>query len=252
MLTCYDFPTARILAAAGIPTLLVGDSAANTVLGEETTLKATMDFLVTITAAVRRGAPGVFLLADMPFASYPDARTAALNAARFLRESGADAVKLEVDGRHEKIVGTLAAAGITVCAHLGLLPQRALQQGGYKAQGRTPAAAQRITEDALALVAAGASMLLLEAVPDEVSRGISRRADVPLIGCGAGPSCDGHVVVLHDMLGYAARPPRFVDVLADVPGVIDGAARRYLRDVTRRAYPAPRHQYRMKDNPPAE
>jgi len=246
MLTAYDYPTARILAAAGVDVLLVGDSAATTILGADSTVVATLDFLITLTAAVRRGAPEAFLMADMPFATYPDAATAVANAARFVREAGADAVKFEMDVRHVVMVQALAAAGIVTCAHVGLLPQRALQEGGYVAQGRTPAEAQRIIDSAIALARAGAHMLLIEAVPDEVTAEIVRSVDCPVLGCGAGPSADGHVVVIHDMLGYNARVPRFVERFGDVPAAIHSATQAYVDAVRSRAYPAAKHQYRMK------
>jgi 3-methyl-2-oxobutanoate hydroxymethyltransferase len=246
MLTAYDYPTAVILAEAGIPTLLVGDSAAMAVLGEVSTTGISMDYLVTITRAVRKGAPGVFLLADMPFGSYPDVITAVANAARFLKEAGADAVKLESDSGDIPVVAGLVAAGIPVCAHVGLLPQRAAQRGGYRAQGRTPAEARSIIADALGLRRAGAQMLLIEAVPDEVSRQIHDQVDCPLIGCGAGPSCDGHVMVVNDMLGYGSHIPKFVEKLADIPTIISQAAAAYLQQVQTRQYPAIRHQYHMK------
>jgi len=246
MLTAYDYPTAQILAAAGIPALLVGDSAAMTVLGETTTTAITFDFLLTITQAVRRGAPHVFLLADMPAGSYPDLPAALAHARRFVQEAGADAVKLECDRSQEPIVAGLAAAGLTVCAHVGLLPQRVTTPGGYRAHGRTQAEAREIVDDALVLHRAGAKMILLEAVPDEVSAQVSRQVDCPVIGCGGGPSCDGHVVVVHDMLGYSRHVPKFVDKLADVPALVSQAAARYLQQIQQREYPAPRHQYRMK------
>ena len=248
MLTCYDYPTARVLAGTGVHVLLVGDSAATTVLGEDSTIRITFDFLVTITNAVRRGAPDVHLMADLPFGTYPDVATAVANGVRFMREGGAESVKLEADGRHAEIVAGMSAAGIPVCAHLGLLPQRAMQEGGYFAQGRTSAEAQRIVNDAIALVRAGASMLLIEAVPDEVTAEITKSVDVPVFGCGAGPSADGHVVVLHDMLGFNERPPRFVDKLADVPTLIADAAARYVHAVSTREYPAERHLYHRKKN----
>jgi 3-methyl-2-oxobutanoate hydroxymethyltransferase len=246
MLTAYDHPTAKIIAQTGVNILLVGDSAATTVLGADSTVQATFDFLLTLTEAVRRGAPDVFLMADMPFASYPDIPTAVANAARFLREANADCVKLEADIRHSEIITALSAAGVTVCAHLGLLPQRAFQQGGYLAQGRTPAEARRIIDEAIALAKAGAHLLLIEAVPDEVTAEIVREVACPVLGCGAGPSADGHVVVLNDMLGYSQRVPRFVERLADVPSVIAAATHRYVESVRDRTYPAARHQYRMK------
>ncbi|HMD52931.1 MAG TPA: 3-methyl-2-oxobutanoate hydroxymethyltransferase [Phycisphaerae bacterium] len=246
MLTCYDFPTAQILAQAGVPLLLVGDSVATTVLGEKSTIPATMDFMVTITRAVRNGAPGVFLLADMPFGSYSTIKTAVSNAKRFLAESGADAVKVECDRRHEAIIAAMAAAGIPICAHLGLLPQHAAQEGGYRYRGRTMEDAERIVSDGVTLAKAGAVLLLLEAVPDEVSRRVVEAVDCPVLGCGAGSSCHGHVVVLHDMLGLSGQTPRFVDRLADLPSVIGQAARAWVTAVESREYPASRHQYHMK------
>jgi 3-methyl-2-oxobutanoate hydroxymethyltransferase len=246
MLTAYDYPTAKILAAAGVDLLLVGDSAATTILGEDSTTAVTLDFLLTLTAAVRRGAPDAFVMGDMPFASYPDIPTAVANAARFVREAHADAVKFEMDIRHVEMVQALSAAGIVTCAHIGLLPQRAPQQGGYVAQGRTPAEAKRLIETAVALAKAGAHLLLLEAVPDEVTAEIVRSVECPVLGCGAGPSADGHVVVIHDMMGYNTRVPRFVEKFGDVPAAIDTAARRYVEAVRTREYPASRHQYRMK------
>jgi 3-methyl-2-oxobutanoate hydroxymethyltransferase len=246
MLTAYDHSMAKILASAGVSILLVGDSVATTVLGAESTVKATLEFLLTLTEAVRRGAPDLFLMGDMPFGSYPDVPTAVANASRFIREAGADCVKLEADSRHRETVAALSAAGVTVCAHIGLLPQRALQQGGYFAQGRTSADAQRIVDEAVTLTEAGAHLLLIEAVPDEVTAEIVRRVECPVLGCGAGPAADGHVVVINDMLGYSKRPPRFVETLADVPAVIHAAAVRYVESIRDRTYPAARHQYRMK------
>lgn len=252
MLTAYDFPSAKILSSAGVDLLLVGDSAATVLLGEKSTTAATMDFLLTLTAAVRRGAPDVFLMADMPFASYPDIPTAVAGAARFVREAGADCVKFEMDIRHAEMTRALSAAGICTCAHVGLLPQRALLQGGYIAQGRTPAEAQRIIEAAVALAGAGAHLLLLEAVPDEVTSAVVRQVDCPVLGCGAGPSADGHVLVLHDMLGFGAHVPRFAQRFGDVPAAIENAARQYVDAVRSRTYPAAHHQYRMKADRPAE
>jgi 3-methyl-2-oxobutanoate hydroxymethyltransferase len=253
MLTAYDAPTAKLLAAAGTEILLVGDSVATTVLGEDSTTAATMDLLVLLTRAVRKAAPKAFIMADMPFASYPDVPTAVANAGRFVREAGADAVKLEADLRHKEIVTAMAAAGIVTCAHVGLLPQRAAQQGGYIAQGRTAADAQRIIGEGYDLAEAGAGMLLLEAVPDEVTAQLqSRLAQTPalaetiVLGCGAGPSADGHVVVTYDMLGYNARVPRFVERYADAATFIHDAAARYVQAIKSHAYPAPHHQYRMK------
>ncbi len=247
MLTAYDFPTAKILAAAGVNAILVGDSVATTVLGAESTVRATFDFLMVITEAVRRGAPDVFLMADMPFGSYPDVPTAVMNAARFMREAGADCVKMECDIRHREIVAALSAAGVTVCAHVGLLPQRAFQQqGGYLAQGRTVGESKRLIGEAVALAEAGAQLLLVEAVPNEVTAELVGKVSCPVIGCGAGQSADGHVVVINDMLGYSARVPRFVDKLCDVPELVGKAAAQYVESVKDRSYPSARHLYRMK------
>ena len=246
MLTAYDYPTAKLLADTGIDVLLVGDSAATTLLGADSTVVATLDFLLILTAAVRRGAPNAFVMADMPFATYPDIPTAVANAARFVREAGADAVKFEMELRHAPMVEALTAAGIATCAHVGLLPQRAAQQGGYMAQGRTPAEARKIIDTAIALAQAGAQLLLIEAVPDEVTAEIVRSAECPVFGCGAGPSADGHVVVIHDLLGYNARVPRFVERLGNIPAAIQDAVQRYIQAVRTRTYPAAQHQYRMK------
>ncbi len=248
MLTCYDFPTAKILASCGVPVLLVGDSAATTVLGESSTIYATMDFMVLLTRAVRRGAPDAFLMGDMPFGSYATEELSVSNGKRFLAEAGADCVKLECDLRHENIVRAMTMAGIPVCAHLGLLPQRAVQQGGYRYQGRTEQDADRLVRESVAMVQAGADMLLLEAIPDRVSRRIVEAVGCPVLGCGAGPSCHGHVLVLHDMLGYTEKVPRFVERFGTVPAAVAEAAGAYVRAVETRAYPQVRHEYGVKES----
>jgi 3-methyl-2-oxobutanoate hydroxymethyltransferase len=246
MLTCYDFATAHVLQAAGVPLLLVGDSAANTMLGLTTTRDIPPDFLVTITAAVRRGAPKVFLLADMPYRSSGDIPTAVRLAQRFVLETGADAVKVEVVGVDLPLVAALVEAKVPVCAHLGLLPQRVMTPDGYRAQGRTKSEAAVIVRDALAFAAAGAQLILLEAVPDAVTQEIIARTNIPVLGCGAGHSAHGHVIVLHDMLGYSPKPPRFAEVYGDVAGALKSAAEKYVAAVETRAYPADKHEYRMK------
>lgn len=247
MLTCYDYSFARILAGAGVHVLLIGDSGAMTVLGAKSTIHATMDFMITMTRAVRRGAPDVLVMADMPFASYPTPQVAVANAARLIREGGADVVKLECDERHTAVIEAFRLAGIPSCAHLGLLPQRAPQEGGYKAHGRSPEDARKIVEQARLLRMAGADLILLEAVPDVVSQAVIAATDCPVLGCGAGPSCHGHVVVLHDLLGFTEKPPRFVDKLADIPGAVSQAVRTYVEAVEQRKYPVERHGYTMKD-----
>jgi len=246
VLTCYDFPTAQVLQAAGIPVLLVGDSAGTTVLGHDTTRNIAPDFLLTLTEAVRRGAPNVFLMADMPFRSTASLNDAVAMGRRFVEEAGADIVKVECRQADVAMVRGLVQAHVPVCAHLGLLPQRVEESTGFRAQGRTPQEADRITHEAHLMVEAGAQMLLLEAVPDEVSAAVVHSVSVPVIGCGAGPSCHGHVVVINDLLGFNPRPPRFVEVLADAPAFIGKAASDYLQAIASRAYPADKHRYGMK------
>ena len=246
MLTCYDFPTARLLAQAGVHILLVGDSAAMTVLGHDSTATATLDYMCLITQAVRRGAPGSFVLADMPAGTY-EASEPAIAAASRLRAAGADAVKLEVDRSQVHIIESLAGAGFVLCAHLGLLPQRAAAQGGYRAHGRTRTEAVEIIETAVAMRRAGAAMLLLEAVPDAVSQAVISQVDCVVLGCGAGKSCHGHVLVWHDLLGFTAKPAKFVETFADVPPLMLQAAKRYVAAVMHRQYPAAKHEYSMKE-----
>jgi 3-methyl-2-oxobutanoate hydroxymethyltransferase len=248
ILTAYDFPTAQIEEAAGIDCILVGDSAAQVVLGYGSTLPATMDFLVTITAAVRRGAPSVFLIGDMPYLSYQiNAEEAIRNAGRFMAQACCDCVKIEGDGRIAETVRAMTAATIPVMVHLGLRPQAVHQYGGYRAQGRDAESARRLIEDAKKLEDAGACMLLLEAVPPEPAGIIAESAAVPVIGCGAGPHCDGHVVVLHDMLGLSSGcGPRFVKRYADARGEIQKAVEAYVADIRTRAYPAAEHCYAME------
>jgi 3-methyl-2-oxobutanoate hydroxymethyltransferase len=226
--------------------LLVGDSAANTVLGLKTTRDIPPEFLMTITAAVRRGAPRPFLLADLPYQACANPESAKATAMRFLNECGADAVKIEVTGAELPLVEALVSAGVALCAHLGLLPQRVMTPDGYRAQGRTRAEADKIISDAIACAKAGASLILLEAVPDEVTHEVVAKTSVPVIGCGAGPSAHGHVVVLHDVLGFNEKPPRFAEVLADAPELLREAAQRYVAAIASRAYPAEKHQYHMK------
>ena len=209
-LTCYDATTARWLERAGVPVLLVGDTAAEVILGHPNTLHAPLDFLVTLTAAVKRGAPRCLVMADMPFMSYQAGEDEAVkNAGRFMTEGQADVVKLEVDASFAPVVAKMARAGIPVVAHIGSRPQHAKQVGGYVAAGKTADEALKIVADADAMLAAGAAMLLVEATPVEVTEEIVRRSRVPVIGCGAGPVCHGQVVVTHDLLGLTERQPPF-------------------------------------------
>src|SRR5687767_3487685 len=217
MLTCYDYTTARLMHEAGVPALLVGDSAANVILGHPTTLPVPLSFMVEITAAVRRGAPLALLVADMPFGSYQGSvARGTRNVFRMVQRTGCDCVKIEAGDSQLRLVRELADAGVAVMAHLGLRPQSVGLVGGYRYQGRTAAEASEIVRLARALEAAGAAALLVEAVPPEVGRAVVEAVDLPVIGCGAGPHCHGHVVVTHDAVGLSTVHPRFVPVLGDL------------------------------------
>jgi 3-methyl-2-oxobutanoate hydroxymethyltransferase len=250
MLTCYDFTTARLMQEAGVPMLLVGDSAANVVLGYETTLPVSLGFMVEITKAVRRGAPLALVAADMPFGSYHGSIARAVrNVCRTVQLSGADCVKLEAAESQLPAIRQLADAGVAVIAHLGLRPQAVGVLGGYRFQGRTADEASDIVALAGRMEAAGAAAVLLEAVPPEVAQAVVDAVDVPVIGCGAGPACHAHVVVTHDTMRLTSRPPRFAPQVGDVAGPMREALAEYVRRVTDGTYPAPEHAYVM---PPAE
>lgn len=250
MLTCYDFTTARIMHEVGIPMLLVGDSAAGVILGHDSTLPVPLDFMIQITAAVRRGAPHAFVIGDMPFGSYHASSAQAIkNVCRMIQETNCDAVKLEVAESHDRLVHALAEAGVAVIAHLGLKPQSVGLLGGYKFQGRTASEANEILASALQMQEAGAAAILLEAVPPEIAKAIVDQADVPIIGCGAGPACHSCVIVTHDALGLTPHRPRFVPSLADLSIPLKEAFAAYVQAVVSGSYPAPEHDYVM---PPAE
>jgi 3-methyl-2-oxobutanoate hydroxymethyltransferase len=249
MLTCYDFTTARLMQDAGVPALLVGDSAANVVLGFETTLPVPLHFMIQITAAVRRGAPKCFVVADMPFGSYHGTPGRAVrNVFRMVQLSGCDCVKMEAAESQLPAIRELSDAGVAIMAHLGLRPQAVGVLGGYKAQGRTADEAERIVNLALQMQNAGAAAILLEAVPAEVAEAVVTATNVPVIGCGAGPACHGHVVVTHDTLGLTQRPPKFAPRLGDVASPMLASFRKYVADVTSGTYPAPEHGYAMPPN----
>lgn len=211
-LAAYDATTARWLDRGGVHVLLAGDSAAQVVLGFDRTIDAPIDFLVQITAAIKRGAPRTLVMADMPFMSYHGSvETAMENAGRFMREGLADVVKLEVDASFAPLVDRMTRAGIPVCAHIGFRPQTTAVLGGPTAQGRTKDALETLVDDAVALEAAGAVLLLVEAVPAEVTRRIVEATTVPVIGIGAGTDCHGQILVVHDLLGLTDHPPRFAE-----------------------------------------
>ena len=246
MLTCYDYSTARIMQEAGVPMLLVGDSAASVILGHPTTLPIRLPFLIELTAAVRRGAPAAFVLADMPFGSYHASLAQGIrNVTRMVQLTGCDCVKLEVTDSHARLVRRLADMGVAVMAHLGLRPQSVGVLGGYTTQGRTMQDAQAILDQARRFEDAGAVAILLEAVPPETSQQVVEGIGLPVIGCGAGPACHGHVVVTHDALGMTAHRPRFVPELGDVAGAMRKAFALYVKMVQEGQYPAPQHTYKM-------
>ena len=234
-LTCYDATTARWLERAGVHVLLVGDSAAEVVLGFSRTIDMPLDVALALTAGVKRGAPSTMVMGDMPFLSYqagPD--EAVRNAGRFLVEGLADTVKIEADETYAPLVRRMTHAGIPVCAHVGSRPQHAAMSGGYGPAGRTAEQALRIVDDAVALEDAGAVLLLVEAVPDEVTERILKNTKVPLIGIGAGTQCHGQVLVLQDLLGLTDSLPRFAEPAARLGEAIRESGQEWVRRVARR------------------
>lgn len=231
-LTCYDATTARWLERAGVPVLLVGDTAAEVVLGYKRTIDMPLDVSIALTAGVKRGAPGALVMGDMPFMSYQAGEADAVrHAGRYLTEGLADCVKIEADASLAPLVARMTRAGIPICAHVGSKPQHVALTGGYGAAGRTADEAARIVEDAAALERAGSVLLLVEAVPDEVTRCILDVTTVPLIGIGAGTECHGQVLVLQDLLGLSDTPPRFAEAVASLGGEIERAAAEWVRRV---------------------
>lgn len=241
VLTCYDFATARVMADAGVEVLLVGDSAAEVVLGYDDTRAIRLDTLLEITHGVRRGAPNAFLIGDMPFsAGYHESLAAAVEAARRFRdEAGCDILKIELNREQLPILEAVHNAGVPVIAHIGLRPQWIAEHGGYKAQGKDADSARELIETARLMEESGASMLLLEAVAGDVSAEICSRTKLPVIGCVGGPACDGTVVVLHDMLNWGGgHPPKSLKPYADLRGVMLDAFRRYSEDVRTGRFPS--------------
>jgi 3-methyl-2-oxobutanoate hydroxymethyltransferase len=250
MVTAYDASSGRLADAAGIDLILVGDTAAMVVLGHESsTVPVTMDEMLFMTRAVTRGARRPLVVGDMPFGSYQVSDDDAVrNAIRFVKEAGADVVKLEGAGPSLSRVGAIAGAGIGVMGHLGLTPQSATVLGGFKAQGRTAERAEQLLHDARALEAAGCFALVLEAVPAPVAERVTEELEIPTIGIGAGAACDGQVLVWHDLLGlYDGRTPRFVKQYADLKSEIARALDAYAADVRAGAFPEERHTYAMPE-----
>jgi 3-methyl-2-oxobutanoate hydroxymethyltransferase len=250
MVTAYDYPSGRLADAAGMDIVLVGDSAAMTILGHTSTVPATMEEMLMLTRAVTRGAKRPVVIADMPFGSFQVSDEDALrNAILFVKDAAADAVKLEGAGPSLSRVVALVGAGIPVMGHIGLTPQSATMLGGFRAQGRTAEKARRLLEEAIALEEAGCFALVLEAVPAPVAARITETLAIPTIGIGSGAECDGQVLVLHDLLGlYEGRSPRFAKRYADIGDDIRAALERFGADVRSGAFPAEEHTYAMPED----
>lgn len=246
-LTSYDFPTAQFAEAAGMEMILVGDSLGMCVYGYDGTVPVTMDQCIVHCEAVRRAAPNTFIVGDMPFGSYQVSdEEAVTNAARFLKEGYVDAIKLEGGVRIVSRIRAIVDAGIVVIGHIGLTPQSSGQIGGHKAQGRTVDSAKLVIEDALAIEKAGAHMLLVEAVPPEVTEFISGKLSIPVLSIGAGAQCDGQLLIVSDLIGqFTAFTPKFVKQYANVAEVITNAMKGYVEDVKSGAFPEDKHCYHM-------
>jgi 3-methyl-2-oxobutanoate hydroxymethyltransferase len=244
-LTAYDYPTARLLDEAGVDVILVGDSLGMVVLGYDSTLPVTIDEMLHHTRAVRRGAHRALVVSDMPYGSYhTDSAESLRNAVRFVKEAGAEAVKVEGGERRLELIARLTDAEIPVMGHVGLTPQSVNALGGYHVQGKTPDAAEQLLRDARAVEAAGAFAIVLEAMPRELAAQITREARIPTIGIGAGPDCDGQILVLSDMLGLTfGQKPKFSRQYANLGETISGAVREYCDDVRSSAFPSDAESY---------
>jgi len=249
MLTAYDYPLALLEDRAGIDIILVGDSVAMTVLGYENTLPVTMDEMIHHTKAVVRGAKHPLIIGDMPFMSYNTSeREAIINAGRFMKEGGADAVKLEGGASVKEIVRSIVRAGIPVMGHIGLTPQTISMLGGFKVQGKDAQAAQKIIDDALSLEDAGAFSVLLEAVPAPIAKMVTERLRVPTIGIGAGIHCDGQVLVVHDLLGLFDRfTPKFAKKYVNLSELILKALESYREEVLKGEFPTDQHSFHIDE-----
>ena len=246
-LTAYDYASARLIDEAGLDVVLVGDSLAMVMQGHENTLAVTMDEMLLYTRGVRRAVRRALLVADMPFGSYQtDERDGVANAVRFVKEAGAEAVKLEGGSERKDLVRRMVDAEIPVMGHIGLTPQSVHRMGGYKVQGKTMEAIDALRTDALALEDAGCFTLVLEGVPRELARIVTEELQIPTIGIGAGPDCDGQILVLHDMMTMTFSPPaKFVRRYADVGGVMRDALQEYRRDVEARTFPSDAESYHL-------
>jgi len=247
-ISCYDYTTALLVSQTNVEMIIVGDSAAQLVLGHDSTLAATMDFMVTITAAVRRGAPNIYLVADMPFLSYQVTDAEAVrNAGRFVTESGAQMVKIESTAAHLNVIKKVSDAGIAVMAHIGIKPQYISKIGRFKAEATTAEMAAQLINLAEQMVSAGAGALLLEGTAAEVAEIITQRSDVPVISCGSGPGCDGQVLIAPDILGLTqGKSPKFAKSYDKLAEHTIEAFKTYSKEVHTGQYPDKEHSYHMK------
>ncbi len=248
MITAYDCPTARLADRAGIDVVLVGDSVGNNVLGYESTVPVTLEEMLHHTRAVRRGVERALLVGDMPFLSYQVSVEQAIESAgRFLKEAGADAVKLEGGEEVADRVEALDKMGIPVLGHIGLLPQRVSQTGGYRVQGREEAQARRLLRDAKVLEEAGAFALILELIPWQLAKLVTESVKIPTIGIGAGPHCDGQVLVFHDVVGLSERRLKLAKRYAELSEIIGNALKAYREDVKQKRFPTREHSFSMPE-----
>jgi 3-methyl-2-oxobutanoate hydroxymethyltransferase len=247
MVTAYDYPSAQVAEAAGVDLVLVGDSGAMTVLGYPSTVPVSVEEMLMLAGAARRGLASPMLVGDLPFGSYERSNEQAIaTAQRFVKEAGCDAVKLERGGSSVERAAAIVASGIPVMGHVGLTPQTATALGGYRSQGRTAERAMEVVEDALALQDAGCFAIVFEAVPSELTAAVMPRIEIPVIGIGAGPDTDGQVLVFHDLLGiYDGHAARFVKRYGNVREAMVSGVEAYAADVRERRYPEPEHGYTM-------
>jgi 3-methyl-2-oxobutanoate hydroxymethyltransferase len=249
MVTAYDYPSAQVAQEAGVDVVLVGDSGAMTVLGYPSTVPVSVDEMLILAAAVRRGLRTPLLVGDLPFGSYEASDEQAIaTAQRFIKEAGCDAVKLERGGTSVDRARAIVQAGIPVMGHVGLTPQTATALGGYRAQGRTSERAIQVARDAVALQDAGCFSIVFEAIPAAVAAEVTSRITVPVIGIGAGPATDGQVLVFHDLLGiYDGHAPRFAKRYAEIKAEMVAGVAEYAREVRQHVFPAPEHTYSIDD-----
>ncbi|KXA95858.1 3-methyl-2-oxobutanoate hydroxymethyltransferase [candidate division MSBL1 archaeon SCGC-AAA259E19] len=247
MLTAYDYPTARLLDEAEIDCILVGDSLGNVILGYDNTLPVNMGEMLHHTRAVTRGVDHSLVIADMPFLAHKTGHGKAIrNAGRFIQEAEAEAVKVEGGSESLEPIEEIVDSGIPVMGHLGLTPQRILQFGGYRIQGKTPEKAKKILEDALKLEEVGVFSVVLESIPQELGKIITERLEIPTIGIGAGPHCDGQVLVLHDILGLSEISPKFVKEYEDLGSSLKEAAKSFQNEVKKSEFPTSKHSYNLE------